>query len=257
MDVSTPYKFPLRFRIFFCLPAWTAVGLSFLCSISFGQQSNSDTVANDFLHKGYIQYMSSIGGTANIFSGSEYEGSYPQTEGIPFWQNPDLVEGTIAYDGVLYHLPMAYDLVRNEIVIKGYQQLNTKIEESRISFFRLSGHTFIRLQDDSTHINQLPEDFYDVVFDGSVKCYVKRIKRVERAFHAENPYQIKSHDIYFLLKNKTWHQVSSKKELMNLFPDESRSLKTVWKEKKLNFKKDPERAIVETLSFYTQTKNGQ
>jgi len=203
----------------------------------------------------YHLYMSSIGGASNLYNGTEYTATYPLTRGTPFLDAAGFQTGNISYQGVVYKdIPIAYDLVTNEIVIKGFKAQATKLDASKIDFFILPGHHFVRLKPSEENENRLPEDFYELLFDGNVKVYVKRKKQVERSFNAEEPYKFGMYNAYFVYSNGVYKQVSNRNSLLDVFRDKDDAVKTFIKDNKLDFKNDQEQAIVKTAEYYSKLK---
>ncbi|MGB8192152.1 MAG: hypothetical protein WCF67_09550 [Chitinophagaceae bacterium] len=211
----------------------------------------SDTAANPV----YKMYMSSIGGAANLFNGTEYTAVYPLTNGTPFWNSAGFQTGIISYEGVVYKdISIAYDLVTNEVIIKGHRQLITKLDASKINFFLLSDHLFVRLSGETESKNRLPEDFYDLVYNGPVKVYVKRKKQAERSFNAEDPYRFAAYNAYFIYKDSSYRQVMGKNALLDVFRDKSDAIRAFWKQGNLNFKAGLEDAVIQTAKYYANLK---
>ena len=199
--------------------------------------------------------MAAVGGSANLYNGTEYTASYPFTTGSPFWDTSGFKSGIISYEGVVYKdIPISYDLVSNEVLIKGYQQLTIKLDASKINFFLINGHLFVRLNGEANTRNLLPADIYELSYNGNIKLYVKRKKQAERSFNPADPDRIVAYNAYFVQKDSLYHQVSSKNALLKLFRDKSDAIRTFWKENNLNFRTDPEKTIIQTITYYTKTK---
>lgn len=234
------------------------LGIRFIClctlllafNFSFSQ-SQPDTVPSSL----YRSYMASIGAGANLYNGTEYTASYTQVKGSPFWNEEGFATGIISYNGVVYKdIPIAYDLVANEVIIKSPQQLTIKLDGARVDFFFVSNRLFVRAKPDEASKNMLPEDFYELLYNGNVKVFVKRKKQVERSFNAEDPYRIASYNAYFVYKDSMYYQVINRNSLLNLFRDKSDAIKEYWKQQNLNYRTDAEKTIVETVTYYNKLK---
>jgi hypothetical protein len=232
------------------------VRFAFLCTtlLAFNfsfSQSQPDTAPSPL----YSAYMASIGAGANLYNGTEYTASYTQVKGSPFWNEAGFETGIISYNGVVYKdISIAYDLVTNEVIIKSPQQLTIKLDASRVDFFLVSNHLFVRAKPDEASKNMLPEDFYELLYNGNVKVLAKRKKQVERSFNAEDPNRIALYTAYFIYKDSMYHQVTNKNSLLNLLRDKSEEINEYWKQHNLNYKTDAEKAIVETVTYYTKLK---
>jgi hypothetical protein len=223
---------------------------------AFAQSPTTDTSIHQAgIDKVYQFYMSSIGGASILYNGSEYTGSYPGTKGKPFFGSEDFQPGEVCYYGITYkNVPMAFDMVINVLAIKGYQGLYVQLNTVRIDSFSLMGHKFIHLKKDSTFGNIPTDDFYDVIYNGPNKVLVKRFKIVSPGFSAEDLFEFRQYNIYYILKNRQYYRIGKKKSLMNLFKDHSKEIKAYWKTHKLDYKKDKENAILQTASYYGQLK---
>lgn len=227
----------------------------FFTVAGFSQTVNADSLP-PFFQTTYNNYMTAVGGAAALYQGAEYEGSYPLVLGSPFWNNKGFEKGTISYQSVMYYnVPMAYDLVRNEVVIKGFQQLSQKLEMIKLDSFTLSGHTYVHLREDTTNRNSWPDDLYDLLYhSNSLQVYAKRTKQIVRSFHAEAQDTIVSRNSYFLHKDNVYYPVSDQNSLLAVFTREKSQLKTFWKEAGLSFRKDPEPFIIQTVNYWSGLK---
>lgn len=198
--------------------------------------------------------MNALGASANLYNGSAYTAYYPSTSGTPFW-NADFHTGTIGYEGVVYNdIPIAYDLVSDEVLIKDARQVIIKLDAAKINFFSIAGHTFVRLKEDTASANTLPADVYDLIYNGSVKVYVKRKKQVARNIGPDGRYPFMTYDAYFVHKDNKYYPVSKKNDLLKLFKDKDDAIREFWKAQKLNYRDDPELTIIRTASYYDQAK---
>lgn len=219
---------------------------------SLAQAVNTDTATKAI----YRSYMASVGASSNLYNGSEYTAYYPSTVGTPFWDTAGFQPGIVSYEGVLYRdVPIAYDLVSNEVLIRDPRQVIIKLDAAKIDFFQVRGHLFIRFNGDANSKNLLPVDIYDLVYNGIMKVYVRRKKQVARNINAEGRYAFMQYNAYFVYKDSMYHAISGRNDLLKLFRDKSDAVKAFWKENKLSFKNDPERTIVQTVNYYARLKN--
>lgn len=214
-------------------------------------QSSPDTSTSPV----YTAYMTSIGAGANLYNGTEYTASYPQVKGSPFWNETGFETGIISYNGVVYKsIPIAYDLVTNEVIIKTPQQLSIKLDAARIDYFLVANRLFVRSKPNDAYKNMLPEDFYELLHNGEVKLFAKRKKQVERSFNAEDPNRMAAYTAYFILKDGQYSPVTNKNALLKLLDDKADAIREYWKQQDLNYKTDAERTIVETVAYYNKLK---
>lgn len=218
-------------------------------------QLNGNSFEDSTLRLHYAIYKKAINNDLHIYNGKEYIGSYPLTTGTAFFESSSYQNSSIQYDGVLYHnILLAFDLVSNEVVIKGLQDVSLVLDINKVDFFLLDRHRFVKLKPDSSSKNSLPLDYYEVLHDGSMKLYVKRRKQVERSFRAEDPMIFAGYNLYFIKKGNLYHPIDSKKDLMALLKDQDRALKELIKKQRLNFKKNFEESVFKVVLFYDSLK---
>ncbi|MFL5789756.1 MAG: hypothetical protein ACJ748_16970 [Flavisolibacter sp.] len=220
-------------------------------------QINTNDTANKQSSNSYnIQlYSKLVGGSSQLYNGSEYTGSYPDVTGFPFYASEEFQKGYIGYDHIMYYnIPIAYDLVANEIIIKGYQGLNVKLLNERIDSFSIMNHVFINLITDSTNLKLPAPGFYELAYNGTIKLLIKRRKQIERAFKTEDPYHFTQYDIYYILKDGNYLNIDNKRTLFNVFKERNKEINSFYKASKLKFKKEPEKTIIRITSWYDQLK---
>lgn len=232
--------------------------LSFVILVSVqlhAQQQESDTASKQGYNHIYQLYMNQIGGAALLYKGAEYEGSYPLIAGTPFSGDGGFRNGSLCYEDVLYEsIPIAYDLVRNEVLIKGFQTFTIKLDKGKVCGFVADGHRYVHLFNSTNAADELPDDFYEVLYEGKVRAYAKHAKQIVRALHADAQDRFVEQVSYFVWKQGQYHRIDREKDLLNLFPEDKSKLKAFWKERHLNFGKAPGAFIQQTLSYWNQIK---
>lgn len=209
-------------------------------------QTNSDTAYRTL----YKTYMTALGATSNLYSGSEYTAYYPSTSGTPFW-NAEFHNGSISYEGIVYNdIAIAYDLVANEVLIRDAKLVVIKLDKSKIDWFTIAGHTFAYVRADTSSANSLPADIYDMAYDGRVKVFVKRKKQVSRNIGPDGKYPFMTYNAYFVYKGDRYYSVSKKNDLLKIFGDKGDAIKEFWKDLPLSYKNDPVQFIVRTADFF-------
>lgn len=241
--MSHPWT-PFCRRLVFCL---------FLLPLFSFSQTTGDTL-RPAVAAVYQRYLQEVGGAANLYSGSEYEGSYPMVLGSPFLDDAGFQKSELCYEGVTYPaLPLAYDLVRNEVLTKSYQQLSIKLEPAKICGFRFGAHRYVHLGNVPGE-NGLPDDFYELLYDGESRLYAKRTRVIVRALHAESQDRIVEQIQYFLEKGNRFFRLTEANDLLAAFPGEKKALKSFWKTQGLDFKRSPQTFILQTLTQWAPPK---
>jgi hypothetical protein len=198
-----------------------------------------------------------MGKRVYLYNGSEYIFKSHGITGHPFFESDHLINSRIEYDGTSYYnIPLAYDLVQDKVFITdSSMNFNIELFTERLSSFTIDGHHFVRIVTDSGKSKISGDGFYDLLYDGNIKVLAKRIKMAENGFHLEDPMRFVSYNAYFLMMNNDYLSVDSKKSLLKAFKDQKDLVKKYYRKNGLNFKKNPEQAIVSTTDYYLQIKH--
>lgn len=222
------------------------------------QAANTDSTYNDQSVRSAIDYyMTGMGKRMNLYSGSEYIFHSNGISGHPFFESDHLIRSEIEYDGIVYYgIPLSYDLVQDRIfTTDSSMNFNIQLFNDRVTYFFMSGHHFVRVMQDSGKSSITGSGFYDLLYEGKIDVYAKRTKAAERGFKNEDPMRFVSYTDYFVMKNGELIKVDSKGSLFGAFRDQKDLVKKYYRKTDLNFKKDPENAIVKTTAYYAQLKN--
>jgi hypothetical protein len=227
--------------------------LLFFQSIHAQQGSAAIWLADSAQANIYSLYRAGIGGATRLYNGPEYTSAYPGTTGSQFFGSTFFSKGAVSYNGIRYfNVPIAFDLVSKEVVIKGHQGLSMQLQTENVDSFLIEGHSFVRLPDPVAE--QMPEGFYEVLYFNSITVYIKRSRQVARSFNAEDPLRFISYDDFFILKDGVFYPVENKKSFLHLFHEDASALKKFWKTDHSDFKKEKEAAILNTIRFYVNKK---
>ena len=227
--------------------------LFLVAPIILNAQSASDSTIQDALEANYKLYTKQTGGSLLIFNGAEYTATYPDVQGSSYFNNSSLQSGLICYNHILYYnVPLAYDMVANQLVSKSYNGFNIVLSPEMVDSFILFGHTFIYLGADSSHQYHLQEGYYDRIYTGRTQAFIKRRKQVERGSRTEDPFRFHEYDDYLIYKNHQYYKVETKKEVIHVLKDYSKEINSYMRSHKIKFKKHKEKYIIESLSYYDQ-----
>ena len=117
-----------------------------------------------------------------MYNGSEYayNAYYPFTinEGDPFFQSKTFDTGAVFYNNVLYeNVPLLFDIVKEELLT--HDPTNNyimRLNNERVKWFIIWGHTFVRLNHDSANNSPLHTGFYDLLYNGNTSLYKRDLK---------------------------------------------------------------------------------
>lgn len=199
-------------------------------------------------------YYTSLQYQSGIYNGSEYvQYTHLLKEGHPYFDTTLLKQGTILYDHVLYKdVPMLYDIIRDELITLHFNKVFLiQLIRSKIDWFELYGHRFEHLGRDSTQKGMVKEGFYDLVYNGKTKLYVKRVKMIQESIpDMQVERRVYANNRYFIFKDDVYHEVSSQSSVMKVLPNHNNELKQAVKAKKLRYRRNREYAITLMVQKY-------
>jgi hypothetical protein len=225
----------------------------FLFSLShlFAQDLLSDTVLYRRALNQTLTYNHSLATrTYGLYTGILYVRDYYNVKGDPFFQVDSFQKGEVFYNGMLYkNIDLLYDLSHDNVIVKYSGDVNLVLVPEKTGYFNLPGHLFIKGSDASP----AKQGFYDLLFDGKIKVVVKRSKEQvpwSKSFEFNSVFI--QHNDYFIYKDGNYKAAKNKKELLDVLEDKKADLKDFISKNKLDFRKDFEKALVQTATYYDQ-----
>lgn len=196
---------------------------------------------------------------SHLYNGIEYVG-YPfkLDKGHLFFKQKEMSSGMVNYDGISYsNVPMAYDLHKGRIIVAYlYDNIRIQLIKEKVDGFSLLGHTFRRIEKDSSQTSFPGNDYYDILYEGNISVLAQRGKLVVESANTSGVERIIQDKIaYYLLKEGVYHKFSGEKAFLNLLKDNRKRVKTYIRENKIKFRKDKEGSMVLIARFYDQLKS--
>ncbi|MEP6737547.1 MAG: hypothetical protein ABJA70_18630 [Chryseolinea sp.] len=201
-------------------------------------------------------YSSLIGGQSRLYNGIEYPDYYSHNDEHPFFLIDDWSSGSVVYDDVFYgNVDLFYDLSK-EVVITEHKLTGGKIQliSNKVSRFTMNDHLFVHLLKDDGGI--IGDSFYEVLYDGKVKVYIRRQKRPQtRADVSGLTYYFSVFNRMYILKDGVYTIVRSKKSVYKVFKDHRKDLTGVLRNNKIKYRNARELGVVVLAKEYDrQTK---
>jgi hypothetical protein len=226
-----------------------------------GQDSAADNNAYHTALSGIIAiYHQAIGDQAAIYNGPRYPGYLFQFRiGSPFFNSGKPDTGWIFYDSVLYkNLPLYFDDLSQAVIIEdnGYK---IALHNQKLDEFAIGSHHFIRLEKKARNWGEFDRGFYEVIYQGNFSVLKKTAKRiVDDLSGGENAEKsISASDHFFIEKDSLVYPVNDSKELVVAAGSKKNELLRFIKQHKLNFRKDPENALLQLGPYYDQLNSRQ
>ena len=198
-------------------------------------------------------YTKSLGQNSLLYNAREYTGSYSRAIGHPFYASDRPQKGSILYDRIAYpHSAIMYDLTTDEIVIKTADDISLKLINEKIEHFSLGERAFVRITANADKKGVVGEGFYEILHNGAMTVFAKRMKQLEPTFNLEDPYRFVQYDRYFIKMNGAYHAVDNERSLLTLFSGHQKDIRRYMRIKGVRFKQDPETFIVQAAEYYSQ-----
>jgi len=233
---------------FACLP----------CRGLFAQDALSDSALNArSLSAVRAQYMKSVGINSYLYNGIAYERYWNRTVGHPFFMTEEFQQGSVNYDGTLYeNVPLSYDMLRDVLVTKTFsKENNIQLLGEKVYSFTIGTHAFVRVVADSSNNSLIATGFYEKLHGGNIVVLFRRVNKIELSAKAEdNTSKFTEYDHYYIVKDGKYHAVEGEGDLQSVFKDQKAEIRKFLNRRDINYKKDPPKTIVQTVSFYEQLK---
>lgn len=172
---------------------------------------------------------------SGLYNGSEYSQPFTTEEQHPFFIENDWTDGTIEFMGYVYHdVPILYDLTTDQLVTEiSFNGAAIVLPPQKVKRFSLSGHTFVRIHQDTSKNISLPEGFYGLLYEGPSRVLVRREKNQQRLiksgvvtiyYEEKNRYYIFNKGKYFPLKGRSsiYAVLSNQKQTLKKYARENR-----------------------------------
>jgi len=194
-------------------------------------------------------YSKNMGKGLRLYNGSEYSYYRPLKDEHPYLDKKWTI-GTVDYDNQLFtDLSLLYNINSDQLIADYATGGSAQLIKPLINFFTLGNRKFVKLNDS---LNR--HRFYEILFDGKIKVYSKHQKEFSEIVEDGKIHRdFREKTFHFLLKDKTFIEVNSKKTLLHILANHAPELKRFIREKKLKFKSaDFDKSIVEVVAFYEQ-----
>jgi hypothetical protein len=194
---------------------------------------------------------------SRLYNGKEFIQYHPDITGHAFFENNQLNQGFIIYDGLLFeNVNMQYDLVKDEVVIQHFDVFfKLVLISEKVSEFNLLGHHYKRLVKDPT--NKLPgaTGFYDFLHEGKITLIVKRTKRIEETVTDKINRKVTAKDFFYIISDGTWRPVNSQKSLLAVFGNRAKEVRQAMRKSGLKYRRNREASITRAVKFYDASNN--
>jgi len=220
--------------------------------------STDSAVVEQSLKNTIATYYKTIGENSHLYNGSEYVGYNYETNKNPFFESIFMLNGTVAYDGTVYHdVPIAYDTYHDLLITNRYEKnYRIMLVSDKIDSFQLAGHNFIRVVQDSSNQDIISTGFYERLYLGKTVVLAKRKKKYEETISTNGTSsQFTEDDHYFILKKGIFYSVRNRKTALSVFKEDKKEIQKLLHKNKIKFKPNSEYGIVKIAEYHDQLTN--
>lgn len=224
-------------------------------SIVSSQSLAPDTTASPAVKNAIDYYNSVFAEQLHLYNGKEYvDYSRPFEEGQPYFLNSYWNKGTVTYSGNNYSdVSIKYDLVSDDVIILASNKIfKIRLLKENVARFSIAGHSFINLSRDSLTGTNMPQGFYDVLTDGTIKLLARRTKYIQSDIKQTVELRVFGKDQFYIKKNNTYFNVTTKRSLLEQVGDRRKEIQQFIRQNKLRFKKDVENTMIKIIRYYNQ-----
>jgi hypothetical protein len=234
-----------------------AIALVLVCSLPL--VGNAQFISGDtsFVQRAQsiaiTRYENSVNKQSMLYNGTEYFSPKQTSDSHPFLID-DWTVGDIEYFGESFQqLPMMYDITTGKVIIESTYGAMMALVNEKISAFTLGEHRFQYFP----KRNNLPQsDFYEALYTGRSMVVALRHKNVVKKIESSQVnYLYPEKTQFFIYKDGTYHAVTGKRSLLQIFSDRKNELKKLINTSGFNFSKDPAKAFAAIAAAYDSLKS--
>ena len=212
-----------------CFPAMYLV-----CHSVFSQSTSGDTTFVALAKKNEIaRYEKIMISQSRLYNGIGYRSYNPQADEHPYLID-DWEDGSVVYDGELFlNVPIMFDISNDRVIVEHYgSREKMQLIETKISSFTLNQRRFVHLTD-----SVLENGFYEVLYDGLTKVYVKWEKSYQEQPSGNTIHRYFAEKSFcYIYKENTFHPVKSKKSVLAVLSDRKSELNKFIGKTNIDFK---------------------
>lgn len=176
-----------------------------------------------------------------LYTGTEYVKVFGPINGTPFFPARNN-NGSVLYHGNHYpDVELLYDCEDDDVVIRNLQgQLKLRLVREKLEGFEVDGHRFVKLR-----LLGPEGEFYEELYNGRRRLLIQWQKKMASDQRASNEYALKKS--VFILEEGRIIPLDRSSDLYDIVTGRSNEARKIYREKRLNFKKDPEGAALSML----------
>jgi hypothetical protein len=192
-----------------------------------------------------------------LYRGRIWRNLYRKIEGNQFLIADEFLPGSVSIEGLTYGgIYLKYDIFNDEILTTSNKDIIIQLNKEMVDSFRIdyfnSIHHFMQIRKDSSSV---VTGYVDILYRGNIYLIVKYMKKINpvSAFKEyDNFFQV--HRMY-VVKNGSMSMVNSKKDIIQLFPDDKQKIKEFLRSNRLKVRKEIPESFVPLIAFCDTLEN--
>lgn len=209
---------------------------------------------------GLKKYSESKYGTSDLLvNGWKYFPDHFNADGNPYFDNMDWETGSIEttlgnFDDLLLRFNIQMDeLILQEILQNG-QTAFVMFNPDFLKSFSFGGHHFVNADVYYKHVGL--DGYVEVIYSGKLKYLAKHRKMFVANYTASNPQGSISgqNTNYYLLIGGQTQKISSKRNLLKIFPAHKKEINRFLKKEKIRFKKAENNDLTKLMAYLDNLK---
>jgi hypothetical protein len=222
------------------------------------EKSNYNTVADFQKHYLYNMYYNEVNDVDELINGREYIPYYYRAKLKPILFNKRKHTASVDLNGRIYDsISLQYDTYLDELVyVDSTRVINLNIYQIALNkdpiegfglYFGYDSLFFRHFNSEKVHDFNLPEGFYEVVYNGKSK-YI--IKHQSVAIEKEGIDEYYYRPAAYISLGEGFYKIRSSKGFIKLFGEKSNEMKKYLQVNRINTRKADKKQIVKVLKYY-------
>ena len=207
----------------------------------------------------YKIFMNSAQGNSALFRGElpMAYGTMTPTDGSTYYAySDDFKRGSLLFRGKLYHnIFLNLNAHLDELcAMETFPGLAVLVNKNFVDSFSVGGDQFVHYKQEEHSV--LQSGYYQVLYSGQIKLY-KKIRKQYYENSSSNPFDasrsvqrgFRDSELFYIWNEGKWSHIVTKGDLKKISGEQMRAIDHLLKTKKINFRKNMEVALIETVTY--------
>lgn len=193
------------------------------------------------------KYYHAVGDYSRLYTGVQYINYDIMIEGDQFFPFEEGYKTSLTYMGNDYeNITLLYDTHLDEVLIVHDKTLYTKLIKSEVDNFTIDDHHFIHLTDIDKS-----KGIYELLYTKNLSVLVKHHNEIEETIKGTQVIRsFVNEKSYYILRSDSLVSISKKNSFLQFFGGDKKKIKNFIKKERLNFNKDKQNTIIQSITYY-------